>query len=171
MRSASSQNPVQATPSSSDPKDKPVPLRQLFVYPVMIAVSNYSSLDVLNISYQSLIPLFLAMPVEIGGVGLDPLRIGYIMGANRAFVAVFLALFADKLIRRFGERHVFLYSMSAFLLLWPLFPATSLWAKHFGLTVGVWVGIVMIGVSFLMSEMAYSNYIFLFTCHLRLTFL
>jgi len=138
--------------------DKPVPLRQLFVYPVMIAIANYSILEVLNISYNSLISLFLAMPIEIGGVGLDPLRIGYILSANRAFVAVFLALFVDRLVRRFGERHLFVYSMSAFLLLWPLFPATSLWAKHSGLTMGVWVGIVMMGVSFAMSGMAYSYY-------------
>ena len=80
------------------------------------------------------------------------------MSANRAFVAVFLALFTDKLVRRFGERHLFVYSMSAFLLSWPLFPAINLWAKHFGLTMGVWVGIVIMGVSFVMSEMAYSDY-------------
>jgi len=124
----------------------------------MIAIANYSILEVLNISYNSLISLFLAMPIEIGGVGLDPLRIGYILSANRAFVAVFLALFVDRLVRRFGERHLFVYSMSAFLLLWPLFPATSLWAKHSGLTMGVWVGIVMMGVSFAISDMAYSYY-------------
>ena len=124
----------------------------------MIAIANYSILDVLNISYQSLVSLFLAMPIEIGGVGLDPLRIGYIMSANRAFVVVFLTLFVDKLVRRFGERYLFVYSMTAFLLSWPLFPAISLWAKHFGLTMGVWVGIAMVGASFVMSEMAYSNY-------------
>jgi hypothetical protein len=138
--------------------DKPVPLRQLFVYPVMIAIANYAILEVLNLSYNSLISLFLAMPIEIGGVGLDPLRIGYIMSANRAFVGVFLALFADKLVRRFGERQLFVYCMSAFLLLWPLFPAINLWAKHFGMTMGVWVGIVMMGLSFAMSDMAYSYY-------------
>ena len=124
----------------------------------MIAIANYSILEVLNISYSSLVPLFLAMPLEIGGVGLDPLRIGYIMSAIRAFIAIFQALFANKLVRRFGERQVFVYCMSAFLLLWPLFPAINLWAKYFGLTMGVWVGIVIMGVSFAMSDMAYGNY-------------
>ena len=124
----------------------------------MIAIANYSILEVLNVSFNSIIPLFLAMPIEIGGVGLDPLTIGYLMSANRVLVAVSLALFVDKLVRRFGERHLFVYSMSTSLLLWPLFPAINLWAKHFGLTMGVWVGIVMMGVSFVMSDMAYSYY-------------
>ena len=63
--------------------DKPLSLRQLLSYPVFISVANYASLAFLEMSYSALIPLFLAMPIEIGGLGFDPRRIGYILGANR----------------------------------------------------------------------------------------
>jgi len=52
------------------------------------------------------------MPIEIGGLGLDPLIIGYIIGAYRAFVAVFLGVFLSKAIRFLGERRLFIYAIS-----------------------------------------------------------
>ena len=57
--------------------DEPVPLRELLVYPVVISILNYVCLAFLNISLKALLALFLAMPLEIGGLNLSPPIIGY----------------------------------------------------------------------------------------------
>ncbi|KAG6860740.1 hypothetical protein C0995_008004 [Termitomyces sp. Mi166 len=60
--------------------DDPIPLSKVLVYPVILSVSNYMSLAFLHISLNALLPLFLAMPLAIGGLGFDPVTIGYVMG-------------------------------------------------------------------------------------------
>ncbi|KAF8875792.1 major facilitator superfamily domain-containing protein [Infundibulicybe gibba] len=59
---------------------EPLPLRDLLVYPVIISISNYMALAFLRAMFDALLPLFLAMPIHIGGLGFKPSTIGYIMG-------------------------------------------------------------------------------------------
>ncbi|KAF8875938.1 major facilitator superfamily domain-containing protein [Infundibulicybe gibba] len=63
------------------PHSEPLPLYDLLVYPVIISVSNYTALIFLNTMLDALLPLFLAMPIHIGGLGFKPSTIGYIMGS------------------------------------------------------------------------------------------
>ena len=74
-------------------KDEPVPLRELLVYPVVISILNYVCLAFLNISLTALLPLFLAMPLEIGGLNLSPPIIGYIIGSCGSASAIFNSVY------------------------------------------------------------------------------
>lgn len=57
------------------------PIREILTRPVIIAVSNYAALALLDIAYCALGPLFFATPIEDGGLGLSPSSIGLVMGA------------------------------------------------------------------------------------------
>ncbi|KAJ7911437.1 major facilitator superfamily domain-containing protein [Mycena leptocephala] len=117
----------------------PLPLRELFIFPVIISISNYGSLSFLNISFAALLPLFLAMPIEIGGLGLPPKTIGLILATYGAITGLFQVSFFSLLVRRFGERRVFLSGLSTCIPIFALFPIMSLIAKESGLSFMIWI--------------------------------
>lgn len=142
---------------SVDPGDQPLPLLQVFTYPVIIAISNYMSLAFLSACSGSLFPLVAAMPIDIGGLDLDPPRIGYILGFFNAITGVFSFLFFPTLTHRFGVRTIFVASMSSFPVFWVLFWAVSLSAKYYGVgkTVYMWIGAMLIPYIFI--DLAYGG--------------
>ncbi|KAJ7284947.1 major facilitator superfamily domain-containing protein [Mycena rebaudengoi] len=118
---------------------RPLPLREMFTFPVVISICNYVSQAFLDIALRALVPLFLAMPIEIGGLGLAPDKIGLILGAQGAAVGTFQVFFCAKIIRRLGDRGAFLSGVLAFLPVWLLFPVISTIAKGSGLSCMVWI--------------------------------
>ncbi|KAJ7895065.1 major facilitator superfamily transporter [Mycena leptocephala] len=100
---------------------------------------NYGSLSFLNISFAALLPLFLAMPIEIGGLGLPPKTIGLILATYGAITGLFQVSFFSLLVRRFGERRVFLSGLSTCIPIFALFPIMSLIAKESGLSFMIWI--------------------------------
>lgn len=119
--------------------DAPLPLRQIIVWPVIISVSNYVSLAFLNICMNALLPLFFAMPIEIGGLGLSPPTIGFLMGLYGAGCGVFQGLFFSRIVERFGEKRVFMFGVSLFIPMFAMFPVISCVARWYGLCTSVWV--------------------------------
>ncbi|KAJ2922837.1 hypothetical protein H1R20_g14256, partial [Candolleomyces eurysporus] len=135
--------------------DEPVPLRDLFVYPVIISISNYVSIAFLNICMNALVPLFFAMPIEIGGLGLDPPTIGLTMGMYGLGCGAFQALFFSPIVRRYGEKRIFMFGVFTFIPMFAMFPVISLVARHYGLCTRVWI-LVTIFLSLLaVMDLAY----------------
>ncbi|KAF9560725.1 MFS general substrate transporter [Agrocybe pediades] len=142
--------------------DDPVPLRELLVWPILISVSNYVVLAFLNIALCALLPLFLAMPLEIGGLDLDPPAIGYIIGSYGAGSAIFQAFYFAKAVRKFGEKKIFVGGISIFLPVFCLFPFINKAALAFGKESPVVLGLVLLLLSLLaVMDMAYGS-IFMF---------
>ncbi|PFH51081.1 hypothetical protein AMATHDRAFT_191973 [Amanita thiersii Skay4041] len=123
---------------------QPLPLCQLFVFPVVVSVSNYVSLAFLEIMLFSLVPLFMTMPPEIGGMGTSQVVIGYILGVQGAVNGVVQTAFFAKVVRRFGERRIFLLSMATFPCMFALFPIMSTISKNNGPTWIVWALLTII---------------------------
>ncbi|KAJ7110829.1 major facilitator superfamily domain-containing protein [Mycena crocata] len=117
----------------------PRPLRELFVFPVVISISNYVALGFLNTTLAALLPLFLAMPIEIGGLGLPPPTIGLILSIYGVATGLVQILFFARFIRRFGEKRVFFNGMCTCLPVFVLFPLMSVIAQRSGLSVVIWV--------------------------------
>ncbi|KAL0564566.1 hypothetical protein V5O48_017479 [Marasmius crinis-equi] len=139
-----------------------LPLRELLVFPVVISVSNYVCLAFLNIAFNALLPLFLAMPIEIGGLGLPPAAIGYIMGGYGAATGIFQFFFFAKITRRLGERRVFLNGITTFVFLFGLIPLCSVFAKNSGgMNAWSWGIVVVIVVLAVIMDMCYGA-IFIF---------
>ncbi|PPQ63561.1 hypothetical protein CVT24_004858 [Panaeolus cyanescens] len=138
--------------------DKPVPLRKLLTYRVVLSVSNYVVLAFLNIALYALLPLFLAMPLEIGGLNMDPPAIGYILGALGILLASYQAVFFAKIVRYFGERTVFIASLSTYLPVFALLPMINMAARSYGTNSWpVWILIGMVLVLLAIMDMAYGT--------------
>lgn len=102
------------------------------------------SLSFLNISLNALLPLFLAMPLAVGGLGFDPVTIGYIMGVYGICTGLFQAFYFSRIIRYFGERNIFVAGIACFLPIFAIFPVISLTAQSHGVTVFTWVCIALV---------------------------
>jgi hypothetical protein len=92
----------------SCPMDPSASLRQLSVYPNTRPIVNYVCLEFSNICRSALLSLFLAMLIEISGLGLDPLVLGYIFNASRVFASILSTLAAQKFVDLFGEKQGFI---------------------------------------------------------------
>ncbi|KAF8875915.1 major facilitator superfamily domain-containing protein [Infundibulicybe gibba] len=151
--------PETVTPVDGPPvilrHDGPLPLRDLLVRPVIISIYNYMALAFLNIMHSALLTLFLAMPIHIGGLGFEPPTIGYILGSYGASTSVFQALFLARIVRRFGERRTFLWSITSFIPIFLLFPAMSSIAQRYGANYIVWLCIVMLVSLMCFMDLAY----------------
>ncbi|KAJ6546345.1 major facilitator superfamily domain-containing protein [Mycena sp. CBHHK59/15] len=123
----------------------PLPLRELLTFPVLISVSNYVALAFLNTTLGALLPLFLAMPLPLGGLGLPPATIGLVLASYGAATGLFQVFFFARLIRKLGERRVFINGLATCLPAFALFPLTSVVAQRYGVAGPVWglVGCVL----------------------------
>ncbi|KAJ6535932.1 major facilitator superfamily domain-containing protein [Mycena vulgaris] len=108
-----------------------LPLRDLLTVPVVILVSNYVALGFLHMTFGALLPLFLGMPVELGGLGLSPSKIGLILAVDGAVTGIFQI--------RFGEHRVFMNGLAAFLPIFAIFPVMSIVARWPGWNPVVWI--------------------------------
>lgn len=79
------------------------------------------------------------MPLDMGGLDLEPVTIGYIIGVYGAGTGLFQLLFFAKLVRRFGPRRMFVTSLSAFIPVFLIFPVINIAAKTLGVSLLVWV--------------------------------
>ncbi|KAH0585504.1 hypothetical protein H2248_008740 [Termitomyces sp. 'cryptogamus'] len=136
-------------------KDQPVAFRQLLIYPVILSITNYTSVALLNIALDALLPLFLAMPLSAGGLGFAPHTIGYIIGSYGAFSGILQALLFPTFVRIAGVRRVFITGVTVFLPIFALFPIMSLNAREFGVNAFTWVCISSIIGLMTLMDMSY----------------
>ncbi|KAF8348802.1 major facilitator superfamily domain-containing protein [Amanita rubescens] len=122
----------------SEEHSKPLPLREILTYPVVLSVSNYVTLAFLEIMFTSLVPLFMAMPIELGGLGFTPMVIGSLLGILGAYTGVFQVLFFARLVRRFGPRGLFIVGMLTFCVYSVIYPLINIVARRTGVTWAVW---------------------------------
>lgn len=137
---------TRSTPGSSDEEvidDKPLPLRAVLTKPVIISVGNYGLLALLEIAYLAIMPLFLATPIEFGGLGQSPAIIGTIMGAFGIGNGIFQAAVFAKVVGRAGPKRLFMAGMSLFPFLFAFFPIINSVARKQGISTLVWVLIGM----------------------------
>jgi hypothetical protein len=106
----------------------------------------------------ALLPLFLAMPLEIGGLDLDPPKIGYIMGSTGAASATFQAFYFSRIVRAFGARKVFIASMSTLIVVFLSLPAINMTALAVGKQSPlVWALILVLLICLAFLDLAYGN--------------
>ena len=132
---------VKAEPFSKSPRQ--VPIRALLTWPIMLSVCCYAQLSMLDIAYKAIQPLFFSTPIHLGGLGQTPARIGTTLAAFGLSNGVFQALFFAKLIERWGPRRLYLMGLSAYVILYGMFPIINIVARHGGVHIGV-VALVII---------------------------
>jgi MFS family permease len=139
--------------------NKQLPLRALLVRPVLIAAGSYATFSLVDISFRTIIPVFYAMPIDMGGLNLDPPAIGIILALFGISSGIIQWLFFVPMHDWLGAKTLFVASVSLCLPMIALFPAINAVARVYGLSYFVWflVGLqmtLMIFASFAFGESA-----------------
>ena len=96
------------------------------------------------------------MPLEIGGLNLSPPIIGYIIGSYGTASAIFHAIYFTSIVRRWGERRVFIVAMSTFIPVFLLLPLINFVARGWGrLSFGVFVLVGILLVMLALTDVAF----------------
>ena len=164
---ATSDTPQGAADDSSDlddippnELDKPLPLSSVLTRPVIVTVTNYSMVMLLNIIALSYIPLVWSTPVEYGGLNLSPASIGLGLSVYGGMDGLIQLLFFPHLVNRFGVRRVFVCSILSCAMIYILFPSENLvmLAAGGGPNGFVWLLIILQLTSLCVFEMGYGEF-------------
>ncbi|KAF8491346.1 MFS general substrate transporter [Russula emetica] len=146
---------------------KPLPLHMLLTKPVMISISNYAMLALLDMSAMVLIPLVWSTPIDLGGLNLRPASIGLWLSAYGCLNGVLqLALF-PRVVGRLGPGRVVLASIVAYVIIYAMFSFENLAARHAisahggGTNATVWLFVVLQLASICITDMGF-NSVFMF---------
>jgi hypothetical protein len=105
--------------------------------------------------YASILPLFLSMPIELGGLGFSPRIIGSIMGTYGLCSGLFQVLFVARIVQCLGERSVFLIGLLCYVPAFISLPIMNAYARQFGVTLVVWVLVTVVFIFLTIGDMAY----------------
>lgn len=140
---------------------KPLSLRSLMTFRVIIAAANYAFLSLLDIAFRALQPLFFSTPVELGGLGFPPSTIGNVMSVFGILNGCFQVFFFARIHDYWGSKRVFIVGIIAFLPIFLSFPAMSYIAQSQGFTPLLWIAIASQIVLAILPSLSYSA-IFIF---------
>ncbi|KAI0046335.1 major facilitator superfamily transporter [Auriscalpium vulgare] len=120
--------PAQGPPPKTEAA--PLPLSRLLTRPVVLSISNYAALALLDIALAALLPLFLSTPVALGGLGLAPAAIGLCLGTYGVMNGFAQFFFFAKAVNKWGAQRVFIMGMSVFILIFAIFPVANAVARN-----------------------------------------
>ncbi|KAF9048820.1 member of major facilitator superfamily multidrug-resistance, DHA1 sub-family [Panaeolus papilionaceus] len=121
--------------------EKPLPLRELLTWRVIIAAANYASLSLVDIAFRAVQPLFLSTPIHLGGLGLTPPTIGKILSVYGVLNGVFQVFFFARLHDYYGSKKVFMFGVGSAIPLFTLFPIINHLAVVGGYSRMVWAAV------------------------------
>ena len=118
--------------------NKQLPLRSLLVRPVLIAAASYAMYALIEIAFRTVIPVFYAMPIEMGGLNLDPPAIGTILALLGISGGIIQFIFFAPMYGWLGAKTTFFVVISLCLPMVALFPVINIAARVYGLNSFVW---------------------------------
>jgi hypothetical protein len=109
-----------------------VPVSNILKPSILIPIANYGILALVEIMFFILLSIFLATPINIGGLGFKPAAIGIAIGLEGLVTGICVALFFAKLRARLGSKKIVTIGMSSFVIMYALFPVMNAVAKRSG---------------------------------------
>lgn len=141
---------------------KPVPLPLLLTKPVLISISNYAMLALLDMSAMALVPLVWATPIELGGLNLSPTSIGLWLSGYGCLNGILQFAFFPRVVGRLGPGRVVLTSVAAYVIIYTMFPFENLAARYATAAHGggstVWLLVVLQLASICITDMGFSEF-------------
>ncbi|KAG1728515.1 MFS multidrug-resistance DHA1 sub-family [Suillus paluster] len=125
--------------NSEDFPSKPLPLRALLTPKVLTVTASYTTMTLFHIAFGSILPVFYATPIELGGLSLDPPRIGTILATSAVAHGTFQILFYARLHDRFGAGPIHIAGVCSGIPIVLLFPVINALARAHGLSLAVWL--------------------------------
>ncbi|KAG1725314.1 major facilitator superfamily domain-containing protein [Suillus lakei] len=130
-------NPGEA--NSGEVQSKPLSLRALLTRKVSIVTASYATTGLFHMAFSSILTIFYATPIELGGLSLDPPRIGAIFSASGVAYVIFQLLFYARLHDRFGAGAIHTTGVSSGIPVVILFPVINALARVHGMGMAVWL--------------------------------
>jgi hypothetical protein len=153
-------------------REKPVSLRSLLTFQVIIAAANYAFLSLVDIAFRAIQPLFFSTPIELGGLGLPPSTIGNILSTFGVLNGCFQIFFFARIHDYWGSKKVFMAGIASSIGLFLSFPVINLIARSEGYTLRLWI---VVGMQIVLSILPSLSYGACFTpgiaCDISLTHL
>ncbi|KXN91957.1 hypothetical protein AN958_11017 [Leucoagaricus sp. SymC.cos] len=103
-----------------------VKIRSLLTPRVVLAIANFVAFSLLHAAVAAVQPLFLAMPVSVGGFGLQPAQVGLILSTRSIIGSLTQLLLLGFFLRKFGLRRVFTVATASFIPAFLLFPILNI---------------------------------------------
>lgn len=119
-------------------RSEPLPLKALLTPRVIISAGNYALLAVVDISYRTVLPVWMSTPIALGGLGLSPQAIGAILSVYGITNGTLQILTFSRAVDYLGARKIYVYGITAALPVFALMPITNLAAREEGLGATVW---------------------------------
>lgn len=137
--------------------EKPLSLRLLLTYEVVLAAANYAFLSLVDIAFRGIHPVFLSTPIELGGLGLTPPTIGKLLSSLGILNGIFQVCFFAKIHDRWGSKRVFIAGLTSSLPAFALFPVINLLARRQGYSFAVWTAVGAQIVIFIFVNMSFGK--------------
>lgn len=106
----------------ADDKSGPVPFKKLLVPRVIIPAANYAFLAIVDINLRAIQPVFYSTPIALGGLGLAPQQIGWILSVYGIVNGLTQILLFSRINDRFGSKRVYLVGVASVLPVFAMFP-------------------------------------------------
>ena len=101
---------------------RPLPLKKLLVPRVIIPAANYAFLAIVDINLRAIQPVFYSTPIALGGLGLAPQQIGWILSVYGIVNGLTQILLFSRINDRFGSKRVYLVGVASVLPVFAMFP-------------------------------------------------
>jgi len=115
-----------------DEAERPYPLRRLMTRQVLLSVSNYATLSLVDITFRAIQPLFFSTPVSIGGLGLEPPAIGRILMYFGLLNGIFQLICFARIHALLGTKRLCICGLLCGIPMFVLFPVMSALARAYG---------------------------------------
>ncbi|KAF8969121.1 major facilitator superfamily multidrug-resistance, DHA1 sub-family [Flammula alnicola] len=135
-------SPIQLNPRSEENNEPK--LRSILTRPILMTLINQVSLTFTDMCHFVLLPLMYSTSIPLGGLGLDPFRIGTILGSFGFVNAFIQANLLGRLIRKFGARKIYMISFSALFFCFMMYPIMSHFARRAGRVDGFVVACIIV---------------------------
>ena len=136
----------------------------LLTKPVMISITNYAMLALLDMSAMALVPLVWSTPIEMGGLNLSPASIGFWLSAYGCLNGVLQFALFPRVVGRLGPGRVVFTSIAAYVIIYTMFPFENLAARHAaaahggGTNTAVWLLVILQLASVCITDMGFSEF-------------
>ncbi|KAH6909205.1 major facilitator superfamily domain-containing protein [Coprinopsis sp. MPI-PUGE-AT-0042] len=107
-------------------------ISQLAVPDFIYVIVNHGFLAFIDMANTALLPLVYSTPIEYGGLGLEPYRIGVVMSATSITNSVLQTMFLGPVVRRVGCKTMYKVCFHTFLVSFAAFPVANAFARQAG---------------------------------------
>jgi len=143
------------SPGTQEDGQQKSPSRTLLTRPVLLTLANYSTFAFLEVCVWVFLPLVYTTPIQFGGLGLDPTRMGETLAVYGILKGVLQLTIFDHILSFLGLRRTFITLLSCFIPSFLLFPLAGIHAQYAGRDTVLWVLVLIQLLCTVIINMAY----------------